>query len=475
MSEFGARGQDSSSEFFFRVTDRLQMESCVSAVAQDGKSVVISSDSNELIDHYGAAFVRRIKQKLPQTQLEVFLPRDTEAMLERFNQLLNTLSLDVATKQRVGYAPEKVWVVHDANAMGGHEIQLLTRLIQQFPGAGISVILMFTEGTSQGDAIANQNKQFIAWSLERPSAEQKLAAIQQARKNGQEEAAVDFFNRLSKSAVKKLPASASGAASAAPANTKQAPTPAPKTRQSSKGLKVTAVIAALLSVSMGVAFWLNPEVGDQIAAKVTDLVDPSSKSNKKSDSTAANQADEKQTPGTLGADGKEVPPGAPNLSQLEPKVELVPGPLPAATASASASSSVPIPAAVTPPPAPPEPVKEAAAKVITELPDAAIKGRLWLKSLPTDAFVLEHQSFDTVKEARAFTKDKEWLVNARIAPVFTLGKDEARFAIMTGPFRSVDRAKNTISRLKLSSNVTITSVQVATNQSEPSKANKPKP
>jgi hypothetical protein len=472
MSEFGARGQDSSSEFFFRVTDRLQMESCLSAVAQDGKSVVISSDSNELIDHYGAAFVRRIKQKLPQTQLEVFLPRDTEAMLERFNQLLNTLSLDVATKLRMGLAPEKVWVVHDANAMGGHEIQLLTRLIQQFPGAGISVILMFTEGTSQGDAIANQNKQFIAWSLERPSAEQKLAAIQQARKNGQEEAAVDFFNRLSKSAVKKLPAGAGGAASAAPA--KAAPPPPPrKSRQTSKGLKVTVVIAGLLSVSMGVAFWLNPEVGDQILAKVTDLMDVSGQANKKSDSTAANQADEKPAPGTVGSDGKEVPPGAPNLSQLEPKVELVPGPQPAATASASAS--VPVPAAVTPPPAPPEPVKEAAAKVITELPDAAIKGRLWLKSLPTDAFVLEHQSFDTVKEARAFTKDKEWLVNARIAPVFSLGKDEARFAIMTGPFRSVDRAKNTISRLKLSSNVTITSVQVATNQSEPSKANKPKP
>jgi len=361
-------------------------------------------------------------------------------------------------------------VVHDANAMGGHEIQLLTRLIQQFPGAGISVILMFTEGTSQGDAIANQNKQFIAWSLERPSAEQKLAAIQQARKNGQEEAAVDFFNRLSKSAVKKLPASAGVAASAAPAKAATPPPPR-KTRQTSNGLKVSVAIAALLTVSMGVAFWLNPEVGDQILAKVTDLVDVSGKANKKSDSTAANQADEKPVPGTIGADGKEVPPGAPNLSQLEPKVELVPGPQPAATASASAS--VPVP--VAPPPVPPEPVKEVAAKVITELPDAAIKGRLWLKSLPTDAYVLEHQSFDTVKEARAFTKDKEWLVNARIAPVFTLGKDEARFAIMTGPFRTVDRAKNTISRLKLSSNVTITSVQMATNQSEPSKANKPKP
>ncbi len=456
MSEFGARSQDSSSEFFFRVTDRLQMESCLTALAQDGKSVVISSDSNELIDHYGAAFVRRIKQKLPQTQLEVFLPRDTEAMLERFNQLLNTLSLDVATKLRTGMAPEKVWVVHDANAMGGHEIQLLTRLIQQFPGAGISVILMFTEGTSQGDAIASQNKQFIAWSLERPTAEQKLATIQQARKNGQEEAAVDFFNRLSKSAVKKMPAAAGGIASAAPVASKAAPQqpPSQKPRQTAKSLTVVAAIGALLCVSLGVAFWLNPEVGDQILAKVNDIVEGPGKPQQKED---------KQTPSTAGADAKEVPPGAPNLSQLEPKVELVPGPVPATTAPAS------------PPLPPPEPAKEVAAKVITELPEVALKGRLWLKSLPADGFVLEHESFETVKEARAFIKDKEWLINARIAPVFTLGKDEARFAVMTGPFRSVERAKNTISRLKLSSNVTITSVQIATNQSEPNKFNKSKP
>jgi hypothetical protein len=467
MSEFGARGQDSSSEFFFRVTDRLQMDSCLTALAQDGKSVVISSDSNELIDHYGAAFVRRIKQKLPQTQLEVFLPRDTEAMLERFNQLLNTLSLDVATKLRTGIAPEKIWVVHDANAMGGHEIQLLTRLIQQFPGAGISVILMFTEGTSQGDAIASQNKQFISWSLERPTAEQKLATIQQARKNGQEEAAVDFFNRLSKSAVKKMPAAAGGTASAAPVASKAPPQqpPSQKPRQTAKSLTVVAAIGALLCVSLGVAFWLNPEVGDQVLAKVNDIVEGPGKPQSKED---------KPTPSTAGADGKEVPPGAPNLSQLEPKVELVPGPVPAATAPAStAPAADPAPAPAPLPP--PEPAKEVAAKVITELPDVALKGRLWLKSLPEDGFVLEHESFETVKEARAFIKDKEWLINARIAPVFTLGKDEARFAVMTGPFRSVERAKNTISRLKLSSNVTITSVQIATNQSEPNKPKKPKP
>ena len=86
-------------------------------------------------------------------------------MLERFNKLLSSLSLDVATQTRKDKPPESVWVVHDANAMGGHEIQLLTRLIQQFPGAGISVILMFTEGTSQGDAIANHIFEFTGQIL----------------------------------------------------------------------------------------------------------------------------------------------------------------------------------------------------------------------------------------------------------------------------------------------------------------------
>ncbi len=479
MSDFGARGQDSTSEFFFRITDRLQMESCLSAVVQDCKSVVISSESNELIDHYGASFVRRIKQQLPSSQLEVFLPRDTDAMLERFNQLLNTLSLDVATKLRNGLGPEKVWVVHDANAMGGHEIQLLTRLIQQFPGAGISVILMFTQGSAQGDAIANQNKQFISWVLELPSTEQKLAAIQQARKNGQEDAAVEFFNRLTKSAPKK-PASQAAAANSSPVSAPKVASKQAEPRKSNqlaKNLAIMVIVAGLLAISMGVAFWMNPEVGDEFLAKAGSWARMAAQPKKqsaepptepKSDSQTDSKKDatsaETSAPGTA---SKDVPPGAPNLTQLEPKVELVAEPAPP-TPPPTPPLSVPSVAS----PASTPPSKEPSVKVITELPEAAIQGRLWLKSLPSDAYVLEHKSFSTVKEARLFMKDKEWLANARITPVFTEGKDEARFAVMTGHYRSVERAKNTITRLKLPNDVTITSVQMATTQAQPSK---PKP
>ena len=462
MSEFGISGQNASAEFFFRVADRLQMESCVSALVSDGKSVVISSESNELIDHYGAAFVRRIKQKLPQTQLEVFLPRDTEAMLERFNQLLNTLSLDVAIKPRSGAGIDRVWVVHDANAMGPHEIQLLTRLIQQFPGAGTSVVLMFTQGTEQGDAIASQNKQFISWSLELPTAEQKLAAIQQARKSGQEQEAIDFFNRLTKATIKRAPQSGN----AAPNNQtpdlgaqKKAP-PVRPANQLAKSFAISVIVLGLLAISTGVTFWMNPEVADQLVAKGGGWLRGMTQQSKE-DAIAKSIPDENNA-------NKETPPGPPK--ELEPKVELVADPAPTASPSAATSSTPNQTNATVTSSAPITSEKPSNSKVITELPEVAVQGRLWLKGLPLDAYVLEHQNFATVKEARAFMKDKEWLVNARITPVFKEGKDEARFAVMTGPYRTIDRAKNTITRLKLPSDATITSVQMANNQAQADKS-----
>ncbi len=61
----------------------------------------------------------------------------------RWNELLTTIKLDEATKPRGGQLPEKIWVVHDANALATHELDLFTRLILQFPGAGIGAVLMF--------------------------------------------------------------------------------------------------------------------------------------------------------------------------------------------------------------------------------------------------------------------------------------------------------------------------------------------
>lgn len=446
MNQFGD-SQTTGTEFFFRVSDRLQMDSCLTAVSKEGKSLVLVSPSGELLDHFGAAFIRRLKQNLDNTPVEVFMPPDSEVMLERFNKLLSALSLDVATKARTKQPPESVWVVHDANALGSYEIELLTRLVHQFPGAGIATILMFTSDGNPATSICNQGKQFVSWVLEMPTPEQKLSTIQQARKNGNEEAAVQFFNRLSKDVAKQVGKEKS-ATKPTQSSGNQAPASAKSTaKKSSSNRKLwpwVLVISGLLAISVGVAAMLHPEMAKQFVADLDRLFD--SKTYEPKTKAKAKL----ETPVETKSEIKSETTGGPTMVQ---------GELPAPVAVASAAiTAPPASAVVEPAPAPKEPPPPSKPeKVITELPETAVQGRLWLKGLPEDSYVLQHGTFPTVKQAKAAMNGKDWLVNARVIPVFSDGKDEAEFALVTGPFRTKDRAQNTVARLKLSNNVSLES------------------
>jgi hypothetical protein len=454
MTEFGASSSGSGTDIFFRATDRLQMESCATAMAQEGKSLVISSNSAELLDYYGAAFIRRIKKELTQSSVEVFMPPDTEAMLDRFNKLLSTMKLDVATKPRGGLPPEKIWVVHDANALASHELDLLTRLILQFPGAGIGTVLMFTDESTKAENLVRQNKQFISWTLEMPTAEQKLNAIQQARKIGEEDTAIQFFNRLSKTVPKK-PAFVSAAAAANEAPKKSSP---PKAKQAKKGKSGAAllwsmIVASLLVLSMGVAAWLHPEIGDKAWAEISHLFDQGAASPKATNDAALSKGEEKIEPASSNVKLDEANNPMPTPGIPDSKTPVAGGADAAALMEAKPENK--------PEPKPelkPEPKVEAKPeKVITELPEIAVQGRLWLRGFPEDSFGLVHGTYDSVKQAQASMKGKAWLANARIVPVFAAGKEESKFSVVTGPFKTRDRAKNTITRLELSSDVTIQS------------------
>ena len=425
------------------------------AVVKDGKSVVISSKTTELIDHFGAAFIRRLKRALPDTPIEVFMPPDTEAMLDRFNKLLTTLKLDEATKPRGGQLPEKIWVVHDANALATHELDLFTRLILQFPGAGIGAVLMFASESPQADKLATQNKQFVSWALELPTSEQKLSAIQQARKDGNEEAAVEFFNKLAKASSKKTTpllnaAVASGGAAKAASPQKDK---SKKPKQSKKWTWIMAVSALLLS-SVGVAAILHPELSEKVIAQVSDFYDdvmalgsPAKKKTAQNNAAKPEGAVENKSEANPDASPEKF--AAPGQPKDEANNTKPPGP-PADLNPYTAKPEAP---AATPPVAAAAPAKTA--KVITELPDVAVKGRLWLKGLPEDTFFLEHGVYETVKQAQSTVKAKAWLANARIVPIYDQGKDDSKFAVVTGPFRSKERAKNTMLRLNLPAEVTI--------------------
>jgi hypothetical protein len=285
-----------------------------------------------------------------------------------------------------------------------------------------------------------------------PTPEQKLSTIQQARKNGNEEAAVQFFNRLSKDAAKQV-----GKTSQEKSDTKTGKTTANQSAQKAKTTDKKSVqtqakaralwpwvlvVSGLLAISVGVAAMLHPELTNQFAADLNKMFDsktyePKVKAKAKIELPAEKTAEATGGPTIVQGEVPMPVSGAPTPTPAV--LEPVPTPAPPAPQVVSVE-----------PPAPAKPEK-----VITELPEGAVQGRLWLKGLPDDSYVLQHGTYASLKQARAAMKDKEWLVNARVVPVFTEGKDEAEFALVTGPFRTKDRAQNTMARLKLSGSVSV--------------------
>jgi cell division septation protein DedD len=109
---------------------------------------------------------------------------------------------------------------------------------------------------------------------------------------------------------------------------------------------------------------------------------------------------------------------------------------PTASAQAPSSESATAPSAA----AAPEP-----------LPKVAVKGLQWVNTLPKDSFLIEHGQFSKVTKAQQLIQSKAWLTNARIVPVYERDQGTIQFSVLTGPFRSQERAQTFKSRQELPS------------------------
>lgn len=251
-----------SPEIFFRAVDRLQLESYLSALKQNNRSLVLVSDHKALLDYYGELVVKRIHQEFPETKLEVFFSQDTEGLLERFNAILNNLSFSVATSPPPAGRPDTIWFIQNAHAMAEKDLQILLKLIENFPGAGISTLLIF-DSSSHGNSSFFSNSRINTWALTMPTPEQKASALKQARQNGFEDIASELLNQLASSEKKSTP----------PPALSQTPSPkagmAPRAEKSKKILTWLIICGGLLAISIGVSAVLHPEFGEKILSLFT--------------------------------------------------------------------------------------------------------------------------------------------------------------------------------------------------------------
>lgn len=171
-----------SEGIFLRTADRRRFDYVMRAVQQQSLSLSVSSSHDGVLDHYGRLVINKLR-KMNDLQIEVFLPQNTEALLDRFNQILSGLSLEDARNGDQSPAPRRVLIAHDAKAISTRDLQLLSRLVQDFPGANVSLVLLLDRtGIAQHEkSLDNFGQRMLRWPLEQPTRAEGEALLKVAR------------------------------------------------------------------------------------------------------------------------------------------------------------------------------------------------------------------------------------------------------------------------------------------------------
>ncbi len=447
----------SPKDLFFRLADRLQIDACLEAIEQDGKSVILHSLSPGLLDHYSQILVQRLRKRLPETPTEIFFPTHTEALIARFNDLLEHVSVDDATQSPGPQPPQKLWIVHDASALPEHELKLLLRLLQHLPGARVSAVLVLSGQAASLRNLDPQGRRLMRWEIEPPTQAQMDQMVDEARQAGREFAALELIARLqppppppTREASLPKPAAAAlgalGAATPGPAPADAAPPVPARPRTGNRTLAVVIGALLLLLLSAGVASWLHPEVLQGLWHQATQTRAASGPAATASSPASAPASAEAPAAAPVQASPASEPASAPAVtaSEAAPAASVPP----AAASAPAALSTAPAPATAAPPAAAAA-APASTPKVVSELPDSAQNGLAWLRKLEADTWVIEHGRHPTAQAARKQIAADKLLANARIGPVVQPGADTAQFLVVTGPFRSMDRARNYMARNEL--------------------------
>ncbi len=174
-----------SDGIFLRASDRRRFDYVMRAVRENSLSLALSSDNEGVLDHYGRMVLAKLR-KTEGLQIEVFLPQNTEQLLERFNQILSGISLEDARRTEDSPAPRRVLIAHDAKAISGRDLQLMARLVKDFPGANLSLVLLVDRAGMQlhERTLEGFGQRLLRWPVEAPTRTEGDALLKVGRAIG---------------------------------------------------------------------------------------------------------------------------------------------------------------------------------------------------------------------------------------------------------------------------------------------------
>ena len=458
MTELHFPGDDSIAgvqPLLFRVADRMRLEGYVSALVQDNMSLSLVSGFDAILDHYGKLLVARLREAAPHIGLEVCFPASADALITRFNEVLQDYSIEDAMGAKFHNAPPKIWIVHDAGALPDNEIQLLARLVQHFPGANIRVVMLFNASSQKQKLLAAFGRRILSWEIEPPTAEQSDILLEQARAQGREGVVGALLRQISphkKPALHPMampelvvepPPMAPMADAKAPAAPAQDAPATPDSAPSRKLWLWASLAAALLSACVFgvlVLYGIIP-TGAKAVQELQDLL--------RSNSASSTPAASSSAVADAAASAPPAPPDAnraADVANTAPVAVITAPPVTAPAKPVEEVETIVLPsgsrskAAV----AAPEPViKEV--KDAPKAPDEATisqnqAGQAWVRQMPAGTFLVQHTIFPTYAEANSWLQAHPALRRARIVANYLPNLPTLQYSVVSGPFSSLGDA-----------------------------------
>ena len=187
--------QFANDDLFLRDADRERMALAYGALIAKRQSLLLASSSDVLLEHYGRILVQQLRRH-DDVQVEVYFPSSSEALIQRFNDVLAPMSLEDAVSTQGAGLPARILVLHDARSVQASQLELLARLVNDFPGANVRVVLLINTQSQLEKDLAAFGKRMSRWTIDMPDADGGQAFLRQATLAGLENPATLLLERL---------------------------------------------------------------------------------------------------------------------------------------------------------------------------------------------------------------------------------------------------------------------------------------
>lgn len=170
---------------FYRKVDKQRFQYALDAVVDDELGLAVIGTNETVLDHYCRMLVARLRD-LNIFQVEVFLPTNTDSLLKRFNEMLASMSMERARQPADPASPVKLLVVNDAKAVDQEQWSLLVRLLADFPGVNVRLVLFLDKTGWPGyeKILGLFGRRLYRWAVETPTLDEAAQLMLAAKEHG---------------------------------------------------------------------------------------------------------------------------------------------------------------------------------------------------------------------------------------------------------------------------------------------------